>query len=60
MNNKQKSKGVYSKEELKKIDSFLENLTPCPYCYCMTYMIKNICGKCGMPVMRKQKQKENE
>ena len=37
-----------SKIEPKELRKQLEeDISLCPLCYCMTYTIKGVCGKCG-------------
>ena len=37
---------------LKEANKWLDSLSQCPHCYCMTYTIKGKCGKC-----KKEKKK---
>jgi hypothetical protein len=44
----------YDKEKPDmKFSKWLDSLSLCPHCYCMTYTIKGKCGKC-----KKEKEKQ--
>ena len=48
-----KAAEAYDKQkETEKFSKWLNKISPCPHCYCMTHTIKGKCGKC-----KKEKRK---